>query len=158
MKALPRSPWGLPRQIVSSLLKQTLCYSLSSPHPTSRLCSQSLHLFTLFLFLRNIFVFSSPIGFLLSPCLSRPWGFLPLHQNYKSSIPHWSFGVSYPGSQHRRKETAATDHFDVSIITCIHPGGWLNSGLEVRNKVLKQISSAMVYTPLPGRGFCFLVL
>lgn len=109
-------------------------------------------------FSQNIFVFSSPVGFLLSPCLSRPWGFLLLHQNYKSSIPHWSLGVSYPGSQHRRKETAVTDHFDVSIITCIHPEGWLNSGLEVRNKVLKQISSALVYTPPPGWGFCFLVL
>lgn len=96
-------------------------------------------------------------GFLLSPCLSRPWRLLLLHQTYKSSIPHWSLGVSYPLSQDRRKETAAKDHFDASIITCIHPEGWLNSELQVRSKVLKKIPFELVYTPPSVWGFRFLV-
>lgn len=70
-----------------------------------------------------------------------------MHQNCKSSVPPRSLGGGYPGSERGRKETAATDHSDVSVSTCIHAEGRLDSGLEVRDQVLKQTSFALVCAP-----------
>lgn len=61
-----------------------------------------------------------------------------MHQNDKSDISPWSLGECSTSLQDRRQDTTKEDHLDASSIT--RPQGWLNFGLEVRNRVLKKVS------------------